>query len=49
MGPNEDAMDITGGDFEVSNSDKCVCVLSSTSSIYRVKLGFINNCKESQL
>ena len=29
--------------------DVCGCVMSPTSGIYWVNLGFINNCKESQL
>ena len=29
--------------------DVCGCVMSPTSGIYWVELGFINNCKESQL
>ena len=29
--------------------DVCECVISPTSSIYWVELGFINNYKESQL
>ena len=29
--------------------DVCGCVMSPTSSIYWVELGFINNCNESQL
>ena len=29
--------------------DVCECVISLTSSIYWVELGFINNYKESQL
>ena len=29
--------------------DVCGCVVSPTSGIYRVELGFINNCKEPQL
>ncbi len=46
MGPNADVKDISGGDCEVPNSNKCVCELSPTSGIYKVELGFINNYKE---
>ena len=49
MGPNEDVRDLSGGDCDAPNSDKCVCLLSPTSGIYWVELGFINNCKEHQL
>jgi hypothetical protein len=31
------------------NYNKCVYMLSPTSSIYWVELGFINNCKKPQL
>ena len=44
VGPNEEVRDLSGGDCDV-----CGCVMSSTSSIYWVDLGFINNYKESQL
>ena len=47
MGPNEDVRDLSGGDCDAPNSDKCVCLLSSTSGNYWVELSFINNCKES--
>jgi hypothetical protein len=49
MDPNENFRDISGGDCDVPNSDNCVCLLSPTSDIYWVELGFINNCKEPQL
>jgi hypothetical protein len=47
MGPNEDVGDLSEGDCDTPNSDKCVCLLSPTSDIYWVELDFINNCKES--
>ena len=49
MGPNEDVRDLSGGDCDAPNSDKCVCLLSPTSGNYWVELDFINNCKEPQL
>jgi hypothetical protein len=49
MGPNEDVRDLSGGDCDAPNSDKCVCLPSPTSGNYWVELGFINNCKEPQL
>ena len=41
MGPNEDVRDLSGEDYDTSNSDKCVCLLSPTSDIYWVELGFV--------
>ena len=49
MRPNKDVRDLSGGDCDVQNFDKCVCVLSPTSGKYWVKLDSINNCKKSQL
>ena len=49
MGPNEDVRDLSRGDCDTPNSDKCVCLLSPTSGNYWVELGFINNCKKPQL
>ena len=42
MSPNEDVRDLSGGDCDVPKFDKCVCVMSPTSGIYWVELGFIN-------
>ena len=39
MSPNEDVRDLSGGDCDVPNSDKCVCLLSPTSDNYWVELG----------
>ena len=49
MSPNENVRDLSGGNCDVPNSDKYVCLLSPTSGNYWVKLDFINNCKEPQL
>ena len=39
----------TQTNYDVSDSDKCVYLLSLTSDTYWVELDFINNCKELQL
>ena len=52
VGPNEDVRDLSGGDCDAPNlidCMMCVGVMSPTLGIYWVELGFINNCKESQL
>ena len=52
VGPNEDIKDLSGGDCDAPNLidcvDVCRCVMSPTSDIYWVDLGFINNYKEPQ-
>ena len=41
MGPNEDVRDLSGGDCDAPNSDKCVCLLSPTSGNYWVELALL--------
>ena len=52
VGSNEDIRNLSGGDCDAPIDwlcDVCGCVISPTSGIYWVDLGFINNYKESQL
>jgi hypothetical protein len=39
MGLNGDVRDLSGGDCDALNSDKCVCLLSPTSDNYWIELG----------
>ena len=52
VGPNEDVRDLSGEivmpKFD-GLCDVCGCVMSPTSGIYWVDMGFINNYKESRL
>ena len=34
MGPNEDVRDLSGGDCNALNFDKCACLLSLTLGLY---------------
>ena len=34
LGPNKDVRNLSGGDCDALNSDKCVCLLSPTSGNY---------------
>ena len=53
MCPNEDVRDLSRGDCDalilIVLCDVCGYVMSPTSGIYWVELGFINNYKEPQL
>ena len=49
--PNKDVRDLSGGDYDAPIwliVWLCGCVMSSTSGIYWVELGFINNYKQLQ-